>query len=437
MASPSTFYADDKFFDVVRCLEARGWKRAPVDSHASTLALRWRNLSSLVHERFFVRCGRATFVNHFEGAQCLSNKGSLTALLAGLDSGRGAPCYPRCHALSGRGPSSVDAASGKGANAEANPALVAALAGTLRDVGTQLAVGALRELLGALSVSEDGPREGVTFASPAMAAGLDEVDLDLTLLFLCVGIAERWANQLEKLLSLPSTPTPTTIKSEKSSSRSRYSSSSSSSSSKLSSSGKNKLGAMSRAPSKAVLSVGSQEWAALVAPGGTVLDLARALRGNRNHEKRSTADTEDGSSRRSSSNSSSPGTTRRSAAVDTVLTAAKTVLRRLAALDVHFGLGGSGVWIVKPSGLSCGRGIVCVNSVADVAAAIAGLDYKAVVQKWVESNSSHSYSSFLEKLREMSGFLGLHNSHVFPSQLVSVEQFFRLIILTSSFFQCT
>jgi hypothetical protein len=60
---------------------------------------------------------------------------------------------------------------------------------------------------------------------------------------------------------------------------------------------------------------------------------------------------------------------------------------RLAALDAHFGLGGRGVWIVKPSGSSCGRGIVCVDSVAGVATAIAGLDFKAVVQKCANPNS--------------------------------------------------
>ena len=380
MASPPTFYADDKFFDVVQCLEARGWKRAPVQSNvsnAATLALRWRNLSSLVHERFFVRCGRSTFVNHFEGAQCLSNKGSLTALLAGLDNGRGAPCYPRCHALPGLSPpSSEDAATGKSANAETK--LVAALTSTMRDVGTQLAVGALREVFGDPSFQAEGPFTGAAFASPAKSAELGKINLDLDLLSLCMGIAERWAEQLEKSLSLPSTATPTgSGKSVSSSGRSsnRYTSSRSS---KPSAPGSIKSRGVSRAPSKAVLDVGTQEWAALIAPGGTVQALARALRGQHssNHETSGHVDNEPVSSK-SISNRTIPGTSRRSA----VVKAAIAVLRRLSALDIHFGLGGSGVWIVKPSGLSCGRGILCVNSVAGVAAAIAGLDYKAVVQK--------------------------------------------------------
>jgi hypothetical protein len=70
------FIADDKFFDVVRVLEARGWRRLDVeetDGAASgvTVDLRWRNLSTTKFN--VVQPG--SLVNHFEGSQCLSNKG--------------------------------------------------------------------------------------------------------------------------------------------------------------------------------------------------------------------------------------------------------------------------------------------------------------------------------------------------------------------------
>ena len=61
-------------------------------------------------------------------------------------------------------------------------------------------------------------------------------------------------------------------------------------------------------------------------------------------------------------------------------------LARLQRVDPHFELGaeGRGVWIVKPSGLSCGVGIRCLRSIGDVARAVAELEFKAVVQKYIE-----------------------------------------------------
>ena len=73
--------------------------------------------------------------------------------------------------------------------------------------------------------------------------------LDETLIRVCVGVAERWATQLQAVLAAATDDAGT---------------------------GRAPLH-LSRAPSDAVLHVGSPDWAALVAPGGTVRALARAL----------------------------------------------------------------------------------------------------------------------------------------------------------------
>jgi hypothetical protein len=340
------------------------------------VALRWRNLSSLVQERFFVRCSSSTLVNHLEGAQHLSNKAKLTALLEHLDSGRGAPCYPRCHALPGVQSSPPTSVPGP-AGAEAAAALAAAVAAMLRDVGTQLAVGALRALFGdpaSLRAALDPT------LAPAKAAGVDMSELDVALVCVCVGVAERWAAQLEAALGESAAVPPSTAATHSRNSRnSRHSSS-------RSGVGSAQRPRLSRAPGSAVLAVGSLDWNALVAPGGTVVALAQALRGRRGSRHRSCS--LDGSnSRRGCGAPTALSVSVSSAATAAAVAAATAALFRLAALDVHFGLGGRGVWIVKPSGSSCGRGIVCVDSVAGVATAIAGLDFKAVVQKCANPNS--------------------------------------------------
>ena len=44
---------------------------------------------------------------------------------------------------------------------------------------------------------------------------------------------------------------------------------------------------------------------------------------------------------------------------------------------------GRGIWIVKPTNASCGRGITVEASLVDVAAAVALLEHSAIVQKYV------------------------------------------------------
>ena len=303
------FIADDKFFDVIRVLRARGWLRldAAVDDEAAVVAsssetvdLRWRNLSNTP----FAKVQPGSLVNHLEGSQCLSNKGKLTRLLAAANGGLGSASYPRCHAL----------ASGSAAAASSRPslreeaALTLALEELLRDMGTQLAVGALRTLFNEVS----GPTAG--------QAG--EVMVDSNLFVTCITIAERWAEQLE--LSLGD-----------------------------SSGGR-------RVPSRRVLGVGSAAWDLLLASGGSVQSVATRLR--------QPTDGVNGDT---------------SVVLATVIAPrVDEVLQRLAVLDTHFSLGAGGVWIIKPSGQSCGRGIVCKDSVVEVAEAVAALEFKAVVQKY-------------------------------------------------------
>ena len=47
-------------------------------------------------------------------------------------------------------------------------------------------------------------------------------------------------------------------------------------------------------------------------------------------------------------------------------------------------LGGANAWVVKPAGLSCGRGVEVVSSLQGLVAACRRLEWKAVVQKYVE-----------------------------------------------------
>ena len=50
----------------------------------------------------------------------------------------------------------------------------------------------------------------------------------------------------------------------------------------------------------------------------------------------------------------------------------------------HLTSAGRGIWIVKPTNASCGRGITVEASLNDVASAVALLDHSAIVQKYIE-----------------------------------------------------
>jgi len=83
-AAVQTFTADAKFGDVVSDLELRGWRQLPLT--AAGAALRWRNLALTDFE------GGEVLLNHLEGAQALSHKGSFARLVHD-DS---AAYYPKC-----------------------------------------------------------------------------------------------------------------------------------------------------------------------------------------------------------------------------------------------------------------------------------------------------------------------------------------------------
>jgi hypothetical protein len=65
---PLVFFADDKFSDVVQCLERRGWRRAP--RILSSCSLIWTNLARIN----FQSVSSCVLLNHIKGMQVLSNK---------------------------------------------------------------------------------------------------------------------------------------------------------------------------------------------------------------------------------------------------------------------------------------------------------------------------------------------------------------------------
>ena len=93
--SQQTFVADDKFGDVIACLEARGWARVICGGD-----LAWRNLK----QTDFESADADRYVNHLRHAQRLSHKATLAAALADAS----AEFYPRCYDLCGNRTARVD-----------------------------------------------------------------------------------------------------------------------------------------------------------------------------------------------------------------------------------------------------------------------------------------------------------------------------------------
>lgn len=70
-----TFFADDKFADVIEELSGREWSRAESMSPASTLI--WSNYARIRFEQLEEGC----IVNHMQGIDVLSNKAKLAQLV--------------------------------------------------------------------------------------------------------------------------------------------------------------------------------------------------------------------------------------------------------------------------------------------------------------------------------------------------------------------
>lgn len=71
---PSVFVADDKFFDVIRCLEARGWRRHPHLSFPK-FRLKWTNYSRIPWTAArAAAAGSNRWLNHFQHAVLFSQK---------------------------------------------------------------------------------------------------------------------------------------------------------------------------------------------------------------------------------------------------------------------------------------------------------------------------------------------------------------------------
>lgn len=67
------------------------------------------------------------------------------------------------------------------------------------------------------------------------------------------------------------------------------------------------------------------------------------------------------------------------------ITAARCCLRALDAVDPQAALlESANAWVVKPAGLSCGRGVSVTSSLRGLVSALRELEWKAVVQKYVE-----------------------------------------------------
>ena len=85
--SQQTFVADDKFGDVIACLEARGWARVICGGD-----LAWRNLK----QTDFESADADRYVTHLRHAQRLSHKATLAAALRPCASGSTRRAYSSC-----------------------------------------------------------------------------------------------------------------------------------------------------------------------------------------------------------------------------------------------------------------------------------------------------------------------------------------------------
>lgn len=71
------FIADDKFGDVVRALERRGWQRQARSPAATFFDLKWRNGHNIRYDRLRAH----QMVNHFRGSRQAARKTQLCHLL--------------------------------------------------------------------------------------------------------------------------------------------------------------------------------------------------------------------------------------------------------------------------------------------------------------------------------------------------------------------
>lgn len=71
--APKVFVADDKFFDVIRCLEARGWTRHPHLSFPK-FRLKWTNYSKIPWVSARAAASSSHSLNHFQHAVLFSQK---------------------------------------------------------------------------------------------------------------------------------------------------------------------------------------------------------------------------------------------------------------------------------------------------------------------------------------------------------------------------
>jgi tubulin monoglycylase TTLL3/8 len=64
----------------------------------------------------------------------------------------------------------------------------------------------------------------------------------------------------------------------------------------------------------------------------------------------------------------------------------KTILETIKLKSAQYYLNGNkNIWIMKPSGLSRGRGIKCINSLGDVLGQVKGGCNQFVIQKYIEN----------------------------------------------------
>ncbi|KAG5190608.1 tubulin-tyrosine ligase family-domain-containing protein [Tribonema minus] len=281
----ASFVADDKFSDVVRICEERGFLRvsAPVvqahvlqlkqqhfEADVADISLQWRNLASTD----FKALKKTQLVNHLQHAQQLSNKALLSAHLdRALRSGTAAGAsvdryFPRCWSMLDSGPEAF-----------------------LRAYGIGAAVAALQRM------QEEPPAP----ATPVFTAALTTL--------------ERWCAWARS----------------SSSSAQHYT---------------------TKNVPASVLAVGSREWRALAA---WCEGLAAGA----------------------------PGDVRSGgAAAAARARAALAAFARDAQAALHGG--GMNAWILKPVGLSCGRGIQVIQGLRALAEASAALRHRVVIQKYVE-----------------------------------------------------